>query len=385
MPHSDSFAGSRHSRSWSARRPGAVWSGVLSLCLIAASIVRADDGEAEMLSESHLLSGSVVRWAFRDVISEPRTWTVRLQSASGKSLALGTIVDADGWIVTKGSEIKTPLVCRLADGRRFDAAYVGYHEPTDTALLKIDATNLPVTTWSSENNLQEGQWLISVGTGRRPQAVGVLSVARRKIPRQAQSGVLGIAFSPESEEPVVQQVFNDSGARAAGLQTGDRILRVNETAVDTRAAVIRQISSRRPGDRVSLQLRRGSQRLTVWATLTHPESVGSSFLDRVALQNAMGGPLSFRRDDFPAVIQQDAVLAPDDCGGPVVNIKGEAVGINIARAGRTETYVLPYDAFASLIGEMQAGMFPPTIEKPPGLDESPAPAAPELPSPVPVE
>jgi serine protease Do len=351
----------------------------LGACLILGGLANAEDDGPQMLSESHLLSGSVVRWAFRDVISKPRTWTVRIQDSAGKPLALGTIVDADGWILTKASELKMPVVCRLADGRRFDAKYVGYHEPTDTALLKVEATDLPVVTWAENSDMQEGQWLISVGTGRRPEAVGVVSVGRREIPRQPHRGVLGIEFSPETEEPIILRVFKDSGAQAAGLETGDRILRVNETSVNSREAVSRQIASHRPGDRVSLQIRRGDQQLTIWATLTHPEVVDSSFLGRVALQNAMGGALSFRRDDFPAVIQQDAVLDPSNCGGPVVNIHGEAIGINIARAGRTETYVLPYDAFADVLGKMKAGKLPAPSLDLPGLDTATAPPSPAMP------
>ena len=32
---------------------------------------------------------------------------------------------------------------------------------------------------------------------------------------------------------------------------------------------------------------------------------------------------------------------PADCGGPLVNLDGKVVGMNIARAGRTESYAIP--------------------------------------------
>jgi serine protease Do len=35
------------------------------------------------------------------------------------------------------------------------------------------------------------------------------------------------------------------------------------------------------------------------------------------------------------------VLRPIDCGGPVVDVDGKVVGLNIARAGRVESYALP--------------------------------------------
>ena len=32
---------------------------------------------------------------------------------------------------------------------------------------------------------------------------------------------------------------------------------------------------------------------------------------------------------------------PEDCGGPLVDLEGRVLGINIARAGRVESYALP--------------------------------------------
>src|SRR6185295_17501933 len=95
-----------------------------------------------------------------------------------------------------------------------------------------------------------------------------------------------------------------------------------------------------PGTTLELTIRRGEEEHVLSATLTHPFG---NFLSRIAQQNHMGGSLSLRRTGFPAVIQHDTVLSPEDCGGPVVDIDGAAVGLNIARAGRTESFALPAD------------------------------------------
>ena len=68
--------------------------------------------------------------------------------------------------------------------------------------------------------------------------------------------------------------------------------------------------------------------------------------------DAMGGDLSLRRDDFAAAIQHDTVLMPHECGGPVVTLDGKIVGINIARAGRTESYYLPADVVRESVDKM---------------------------------
>ena len=51
--------------------------------------------------------------------------------------------------------------------------------------------------------------------------------------------------------------------------------------------------------------------------------------------------MSQRAEGFEQVIEHDTVLQPWLCGGPLVDLDGKAIGLNIARAGRVSTYALP--------------------------------------------
>jgi serine protease Do len=53
------------------------------------------------------------------------------------------------------------------------------------------------------------------------------------------------------------------------------------------------------------------------------------------------GDFSQRAKGFEQAIEHDTVLQPWLCGGPLVNLDGKAIGINIARASRVSTYALP--------------------------------------------
>ena len=75
----------------------------------------------------------------------------------------------------------------------------------------------------------------------------------------------------------------------------------------------------------------------------------------------MGVGVSGRADDFPAVIQHDTVLRPADCGGPVVDLSGKVVGVNIAHAGRTETYCIPTDMLVVAMYELMSGRLSPAL------------------------
>ena len=55
----------------------------------------------------------------------------------------------------------------------------------------------------------------------------------------------------------------------------------------------------------------------------------------------MSGETSDRRNGFPEVIQHVIPLTPDSMGSPLLNLRGETVGINIARADRVTSYALP--------------------------------------------
>jgi S1-C subfamily serine protease len=63
----------------------------------------------------------------------------------------------------------------------------------------------------------------------------------------------------------------------------------------------------------------------------------------------VNGPISARATGFNRVFMHDSVIIPNQCGGPLVNLDGRAVGINIARAGRVSTYALPADTVQSVV------------------------------------
>lgn len=320
----------------------------LSLSLVCVPSLFALD----RLEENRTLMGRSLRQVFADAVEKPARGVVRLQTPDGDPLALGTIVDSEGWVLTKASQLRGDVVCVLKNGRTVSTQYVGYDAPTDLALLRIDAENLPHIEWSKASAPAVGQWLISAGTGRRPVAVGVMSVPRRAIPKLDIHGVLGIELERGHEEPIIKRVFESSAAKAAGLQPGDIITSINGDPVATRIGLIDTIREYRPGESLELHFLRDETAHKAFATLTHPFG---DFLSRIAFQNQMGTPLSFRRDDFPAVFQHDSVLHPEDCGGPVVTLDGTAVGINIARAGRTESYALPADVIQPLIVKLKTG------------------------------
>jgi len=237
---------------------------------------------------------------------------------------------------------------------------VGVHEAYDLALLKVDASNLTPVVWGDTASAVPGNWVAVPGVGDEPVSVGVVSVAVRKVgprdlpPVNTNSGYLGVALEPGEKGVKITQVMPKSAADKAGFKVNDLVVAIAGKPVEQPDTMIDLIQRYKPGEKVTIRLRRGDKEEEVTATLDkRPSDSRSDF------QNSLGGALSDRRGGFPKILQHDVVLKPNECGGPLVDLDGKVVGLNIARAGRVETYAVPVDELKPLLADLKAGKYPP--------------------------
>ena len=289
--------------------------------------------------------------AFRDVVAAPANSTVQIY-CDGKTAALGTIVDPAGHIVTKASELKGKVECQLnvVGGKKYDAVEVARDRNLDLAVLKIDAKNLTPVVWNEGDTPGVGTWLVTPGLSRDPLTIGVLSVSPRRI--RPPDPALGIDLSGQLSPARIRDVIDDSPADKAGIQAGDIVLKINGKETPDSQALIDTILSYQPGDQVEILIQRGSEQMRKTATLGTKTKIFEMGDERADFQNSLGGQLSERRYGFPTVIQHDSVLKPSECGGPIVDLDGKAIGINIARAGRVESYALPASTVREAVKKM---------------------------------
>jgi serine protease Do len=111
---------------------------------------------------------------------------VRQQSPYAKrGTGSGVIITPDGYILTnnhvagQASEIRV----RLYDGREFKARRIGVDAETDLALVKIDAQNLPYATLGDSSKLEQGEWVIALGSPfglEQTMTAGIVSATGRQ-------------------------------------------------------------------------------------------------------------------------------------------------------------------------------------------------------------
>ena len=293
----------------------------------------------------------LVRAAFQDVTAAANRATVRL-FADGKLVALGAIVDSDGLILTKASEIDGHrITCRLRQGRELRARTVSTDTRHDLALIQVAARNLTPIQLSKERDLPAGSLLATPGGfGKRPLSIGVVSVAARSVPKLR--GFLGVQVEPSDKGARVSVVLPDSGAARAGVKADDTILKLNGQSVTTPRDLDAMVHRHRSGDTVLLLIQRESTTVEVPVTLGRIVEMRRTGDEK---RRGTSSGLSARRSDFPSVFQHDTILRPNECGGPVVDVEGKVAGINIARASRVASYAIPAQVVRSLIGSLKAG------------------------------
>jgi len=99
----------------------------------------------------------------------------------------GFIITNDGLIVTNKhvAQAGDNLKVLTADGKNYDAKVVALDPTNDLAILKIEATGLPVVEMSDSDSIQIGQWVIAIGNAlgelQNTVTVGVISARERQL------------------------------------------------------------------------------------------------------------------------------------------------------------------------------------------------------------
>ncbi len=112
-------------------------------------------------------------------------------------LGSGVIISSDGYIVTNNHVIDGAerLEITLNDNRQFNATVIGTDPNTDLALIKIDATDLPVIPMGDSDALKVGEWVLAVGNPfglTSTVTTGIVSAKARSISSATNGRPMGL-------------------------------------------------------------------------------------------------------------------------------------------------------------------------------------------------
>jgi serine protease Do len=83
-----------------------------------------------------------------------------------QGLGSGVIVAEDGYILTNNHVIESAdeIEVGLEDGRHLEGKLIGTDPKTDIAVIKIDASGLPIAEMGDSDDLEVGEWVLAIGS-----------------------------------------------------------------------------------------------------------------------------------------------------------------------------------------------------------------------------
>lgn len=267
-----------------------------------------------------------------------------------RMVALGTIVSGDGHIITKASEVqkRAPVQC-VINGEKVSARIERIDEQSDVALLKVNVENLTAISWS-DSLTDPGSFIIIPGIEERVIALGTYA-ARPRSTVSGEQAFLGVNPDKAPQGVMVSEIQEGDASFKAGLTDGDVIIEMGGDSIVDVGDLVNAVRRQRPGDKVEIKFLRGGQPMSTRATLAGRNLSGKQAA-RFKMMNRMGTIVSRRADNFPFVFQHDAPLFPENCGGPVVDLDGNVIGINIARQGRASSLAIPASRVKEIVKEL---------------------------------
>lgn len=302
---------------------------------------------------------------YAPTVATARLSTVKVfNKSNSKQLAMATVVSASGYLVSKASELENAELEVLfaksnvcPQGLRLSAKVVDTCRAFDLALLKVEASGLNPATFEMDcPSPVPGTFLTAADTEEIPLAFGVASVNTRNLD-ESNKGFLGVMLKSTEDGLKIGMVTEKSAASDAGLKVNDIVLKVNGRVVATVDEFIHTVSSCKPTERVQLQIKRADELKDVDAILRARGEFPQAMQRFEDPRNSMSGALSNHRTGFPAALQHDLFLKPSECGGPLTDLHGHIVGINIAHSGRTESLAVPSASIAILLKTVDQGKF----------------------------
>lgn len=99
----------------------------------------------------------------------------------------GFIISPDGVILTNAHVVDgaKEVTVKLVDKREFKAKVIGKDDPSDVAVLKIDASNLPTVKIGDSSQVKVGQWVLAIGSPfgfENSVTAGIVSATSRSLP-----------------------------------------------------------------------------------------------------------------------------------------------------------------------------------------------------------
>ena len=246
---------------------------------------------------------------------------------------VGTRIAGTPWVISKSSVVGEAPELKSGE-ESIPLEIIQRDAANDLVLLKApEVQSAGVELDSDTPKLVMGTFLLTpdVDGDGRVSVVGSPAFRSRKFRSRGFLGVVPSTYE-DNQGALLNEVTEDGAAKRAGLLVGDVITKLNDTMIRTQQDMRNFLLKADPNVVITATLRRDEDELTKSITLGAVPNDSRHAADMMSK--------SARRDGFQQVFPHDADIDPDECGGPLFDLSGRFVGLNIARNSRVRSFAL---------------------------------------------
>ncbi len=328
---------------------------ILLASLVGITITQAQSLPETVRSQDKVLLKQQAANLFKivDPIAAKISPHVVVIKSGDKLITMGTVTEIG--IITKLSEINNKgLAPRMIDhnGNVHQLILKSSNEEYDIALLE-NTGNIPSLKLTTLPQPKLGTIILAAGAADQALSSGVISVTPRSL-KETDRGFLGVVMDMDKGKGklggvMLNRVEDNTAASRAGLQAGDIITKVNDTAVTNMIEIRNLLQQKQPGDTITMSYVRDEQVISnVKVTLGAREATPGVRRSRMNSMKRMGGKVNSVGEGFPEVIQSDIQIKSNYCGAPILDLDGNFIGVAIARSSRIKTYIIEAEKIAEV-------------------------------------
>lgn len=266
----------------------------------------------------------------------------------------GIILTSNGRLLVKAStlaKIQKPRV--IIDQTLYDdIQLLAVDLEWDVALIQIKASHLTLLADAITSDVDSATWVVTNGATsklKRRALAGCISAKPRDIPFKHPM-TTGWGLYWKDQKCFVYVKKNAAHASVRSLQHGDIIVSANQKTFGLPFDDLKEIQSWMI-DKQSIDIEVSSGQQFKKITLKLPNLADEPVVSSCETMTPAHS-ISERITGYPRVIQHDVISSNRFSGGPLLDLNGNCLGMNIARCNRAESYAIPIEELKMLCSEM---------------------------------
>ncbi|MHA4896711.1 S1 family peptidase [Pedobacter sp. PWIIR3] len=302
-------------------------------------------------------------FAFPDLESKFEKLALKVSSQVDDSVRtiLGTVISAGninvsvakkgkGYLVSKSSMVGSNPLIELASGKTHPAKVIKRSMRKDLVLLEVDldlGKGISFGTTADSISFNDlGSLIVSPQPGKQ-DVWSVIGTTRINLRGVNNAGYLGAVVERQNDKLVLVTIQPNSPAQRANLTVGQEIVSLNGMPFLEPQLFVKEVQSNFPNDTLNLvtNVGNGINRLKI-PLAKRPAIMGTHIAEKF-----LDGK-SERRDGFLNAFVHDGKLKPSECGGPIFDLEGKFLGINMARFSRTSSIAVNETEIISFLKDL---------------------------------